>query len=233
MPRVAVANRVTQTRVSPPLLASAIPQTQNLLVHADDGNDAVWSKTNCTIVSGRPDPAGGAAAWQWQASGAGAIQHFISNAATPPLTMIEGGGRIVTLSAFAKPVTGQWLLVSEAQHSIFYSAWFDLSGGVTGSTLNCTNKIELGTTYYGAAGAGWFRVSLQATIADSEINQLSYGFFLSMASADASNFGAYDAGTSPFKVDVYIPQYTTVNRAGPAQQTSAARVNTGPLRSTP
>ena len=104
--------------------------------------DTTWIKSNASVTGGQTGYDGSSDAW---------LQQSTSTFCRLDQNITQTG--ILTLSAYAKAGTSNFLLLEVTRSGGVFYAWFDLSTGVVGTTSAIDANIE-------SVGNGWYRCSL-------------------------------------------------------------------------
>ena len=116
-------------------------ETMNLLLQSNSF-DTTWIKSNASVTSGQTGYDGTSDAW---------LQQSTSTFCRLDQNITQTG--VLTLSAYAKAGTSDFLLLEVTRSGGVFYAWFDLSSGAVGTTSAIDASIE-------SVGGGWYRCSL-------------------------------------------------------------------------
>ena len=186
----------TATRVNEQGLIEGV--RTNLLLQSNTFN-TTWTTNVTTLTSGQSGYNGSSDAWLLEANSTGTSRYVVQNVS------LSG---VNTFSCYAKAGTTDYVRIQITAGSTSF-AYFDLSNGVSGSTLNeISVKIE-------SVGSGWYRCSLVAN--DSSISSVR----IYVAQTDSVNVSAGDniyiqdaqLELSPSATE-YIPTTTTAVSVG-------------------
>ena len=123
---------------------------RNLLTMPTMFDDAAWSKTQATITANTTTaPDGTTTADKVVESTTASTVHYVYQ--TPTLSAVQ-----YTLSIYAKASERSIVMLNTFASATNYYAYFNLSSGTVGTTLNCTARIA-------DAGNGWYRCSMTFT----------------------------------------------------------------------
>jgi hypothetical protein len=184
-----------QSRLNYPLIDGVVngcphhilePQRINLITQSESFDNAYWSKTSSSVVSGFTSPKGDLSAFKLVEGGA-TSSHYIGTQAWATTSI---SGQDYTISCFAKKGENSFiqLTFSGATHNPNNCANFDIENGVLGTVLSGTSKIQ-------ALSNGWYRCSFTSPT----INTLatSQSFICKIESATSVRAESYTGdGTS-------------------------------------
>jgi hypothetical protein len=199
--RVAVSGRATPK------------EFQNLLVRSEEFDDASWSLLNASVSRNVTTGPFGAQDADALVDTAANVQHRIGQGAA------NNSGKCVALSVWAKAAARSWMLMAIDNTN---QAWFNLATGAVG-TVQVFGNGPTNVATIDSYGSGWYRCTIARQWAPNS-NQNVY-FWASTADGSASYLGD---GTAA--IYLYGAQFCRANWAGAYQITTAATVDTGPIR---
>lgn len=121
----------------------------NLLTYSEQFDDVNWAKVNSTVTANAGISPDGTTTADKLSVNTTNGQHNVSRIS------ISGSGLTVTISVFAKAAELSWLALTD---NAAFGAYFDLTNGVTGSSIGTI--ISKNITNF---GNGWYRCAITAT----------------------------------------------------------------------
>ena len=202
----------------------AIPSRQNLFVRSQEF-DVAWTLTQGTIAANAaiaPDGTMTADQFIESAAAAGDVAHQLQQTAGGTVGFVKG-----SLSIFLKPNGRDWILMVGSGGGAV--AWANVATNAIGTIVPSTASLvcEPASNWIEGADASWKRVTFTFPVVDNTVPYI-HAFRPATGDGVATYIGD---GASGFYM--WGAQFVLANWAGYYQPTTAAIVNTGPLRSLP